>query len=107
MEIHVKQEIENALYQGVENKYLIKRLIYLVQYTTKYDGTQNEREEIEHIIHLLEQQDIITYLQRREKASSERLGELKAGSAIHFDAAAKQAELLDIMCDLKIRIDHN
>lgn len=104
MEIHAKQE--NTLYEGVEIKYLIQRLIYLVQYTTKYNGAESEREEIEHIINLLEQQNIITYLQQREKILSDSLSKMDVSSAVYTEKAVKHAELLDLMHDLKIAVDH-
>lgn len=104
MNIHVKKE--NMLYQGVESKYLLQRLVYLVQYTTKYNGAKSEYEEIEHIINLLEQWDIIIYLQRREKALSDHLSELEVDSAAYAEAIVRHTELQDLMQDLQIAIDH-
>lgn len=100
MEIHVKKD--NSLYQGCENKHLIRRLVYLIEDVTKNGGTKSECDEIEHIKNLLEQQDMITYLQKREKELRELMNDWTMGSAMYNETRAKHIELFNIMKDLKI-----
>lgn len=95
---------KDSLYQGCESKYLIKRLVYLVDYAAQHKDAKSEREEIEQIKNLLEQQDIIVYLQRREKELSKQMSESVVGSAGYAETTIRHTEVLDIMKDNKIGI---
>lgn len=99
-----KQEKKNGntLYQGCENKHLIRRLAYLVEYVAKHGDAQSEHDEIEHIKDLLEQRDIVTYLQGREKELSEQVHNGAIDSPAYEETRVRHMELLSILKDLKI-----
>lgn len=98
-----KERNKNTLYQGCESRYLIRRLVYLVEYVTKYGGTKSEHDEIEHIKNLLEQQDIITYLQKREDKLYEQLLDGDLDYKACEEKRVRHTELQRILKDLKIK----